>query len=281
MDISNVGRTILALRKEKNVTQDELASFVGVSAQAVSKWENGGAPDCALLPGIADFFGVSIDALFGRSVTNYCGVTEAVAKQIADAPEKERLALMDRLCWTMEVALFADYPSSRNDKTAAPPRVPGSQKYSEYHSESGGYTLVGLDSNLPFFLLLPKTPALSDFPVATDALCEFFTALSDRDVLGAFMLITRTPSKNFTAKRLVKELNISEEKAEAVLGLLLKYDYVIKNEVEIDDVVHSVYSCQTTPLSALSPFLMLSMRIIAGSNGFVYFRGGNFTPCMM
>ena len=56
MGIETMGKRIAALRKERGVKQDELASFVGVSTQAVSKWENGGAPDIELLPKIADFF---------------------------------------------------------------------------------------------------------------------------------------------------------------------------------------------------------------------------------
>lgn len=62
-----LSRNILALRRESGLTQEGLASKLGLSFQAVSKWENGGSsPDIALLPEIADIFGVSIDRLFGR-----------------------------------------------------------------------------------------------------------------------------------------------------------------------------------------------------------------------
>ena len=64
--VQTIGMQIAKLRKEKNITQEELAKNLDVSAQAVSKWENGGAPDLELLPKIADYFGVSIDYLFGR-----------------------------------------------------------------------------------------------------------------------------------------------------------------------------------------------------------------------
>lgn len=70
MDMTIIGKQIAALRKERGIKQEELAGYVGVTAQAVSKWENGGVPDTELIPKIADFFGVSIDALFGRSLTD-------------------------------------------------------------------------------------------------------------------------------------------------------------------------------------------------------------------
>jgi len=58
---------ILSLRKEKVLTQEALAQQLGVSFQAVSKWENEqSCPDIALLPLLADIFEVPIDSLFGR-----------------------------------------------------------------------------------------------------------------------------------------------------------------------------------------------------------------------
>ena len=58
---------IAALRKEAGMTQEQLATRLGVSFQAVSKWENGlSCPDIMLLPQLADLFSVTIDSLFGR-----------------------------------------------------------------------------------------------------------------------------------------------------------------------------------------------------------------------
>lgn len=60
-----IGEKIKALRKAKNVSQEVLANILGVTFQAVSKWETGvAAPDIALIPTLASFFGVSIDELF-------------------------------------------------------------------------------------------------------------------------------------------------------------------------------------------------------------------------
>ena len=64
MDI-NLGNRISALRKARNMTQEALGRAVGVSAQAVSKWENGGTPDVELLPTLANALCVTMDGLFG------------------------------------------------------------------------------------------------------------------------------------------------------------------------------------------------------------------------
>lgn len=60
-----LGEKIRTLRKQKNISQEILAGSLGVSFQAVSKWETGSAmPDVTLIPAIACFFGVSTDELF-------------------------------------------------------------------------------------------------------------------------------------------------------------------------------------------------------------------------
>lgn len=62
-----LGNKIAELRKEKGMTQEALANQLGVSNQAVSKWEaNQSCPDIQLLPVIADLFEISLDDLFGR-----------------------------------------------------------------------------------------------------------------------------------------------------------------------------------------------------------------------
>lgn len=61
-----IGTNIKRLRQNKGVTQEILGEALGISSQAVSKWENESAlPDILILPKIADYFGISIDELMG------------------------------------------------------------------------------------------------------------------------------------------------------------------------------------------------------------------------
>lgn len=63
-----IGKSIKELRKERHLTQEQLAELVDVSFQAVSKWENGIAlPDITLVPRLAQIFGVTTDELFAYS----------------------------------------------------------------------------------------------------------------------------------------------------------------------------------------------------------------------
>ena len=69
MDQQKIGRCILDLRKQEKLTQAELADRLGVTAQAVSKWENGrGMPDIALLKKISEEFHVDLTGLLEGSL---------------------------------------------------------------------------------------------------------------------------------------------------------------------------------------------------------------------
>ena len=76
-------KTLQTLRKEKGVTQEQLAGYLGVSAQAVSKWENGSYPEGDLLPRISEYFGVSISYLYGQE-TEKVSLEQAVLDQFKE-----------------------------------------------------------------------------------------------------------------------------------------------------------------------------------------------------
>ena len=62
----NIGEKIKALRKTTGRKQEDLATALGVTPQAVSRWEaNGGYPDIEMIPAIANYFHITIDELFG------------------------------------------------------------------------------------------------------------------------------------------------------------------------------------------------------------------------
>ena len=61
-----IAENIVEFRKRKGVTQEEMASFLGVTKASVSKWENGQSmPDILMLPQLATYFGVTVDDLLG------------------------------------------------------------------------------------------------------------------------------------------------------------------------------------------------------------------------
>ena len=80
MDQKRIGVFIAQCRKEKNLTQMQLAELLGITNQAVSKWENGrGMPDMSLLQPLCDVLGISLNELFSGehiSAEEYKGKAE-------------------------------------------------------------------------------------------------------------------------------------------------------------------------------------------------------------
>ena len=80
----NFGENLQKLRKEKNISQEQLAEELNVSRQTIGKWENGVTyPETECLIQISDFFEVSIDTLLKGTVTD-SNITESVSNGKAD-----------------------------------------------------------------------------------------------------------------------------------------------------------------------------------------------------
>ena len=97
-DFSRLGENIASLRRATGLTQELLADRLGVTSQAVSKWERQlSCPDVSLLPAMAEVFGVGIDELFAEAPTD-------ITKAIEDLPWEDdgrvRIAVFEgkRLC---------------------------------------------------------------------------------------------------------------------------------------------------------------------------------------
>ena len=101
MDLS-IGNKIRCLRKQRGVTQEQLAEAIGISFQAISKWENNLAlPDITLAPALASYFGVTMDELFDYNLRETEKKIEAICDDAytfrSDDPAKSREILEEGL----------------------------------------------------------------------------------------------------------------------------------------------------------------------------------------
>lgn len=89
----SLGKRIMVNRKSLGMTQEQLAERIGVSAQAVSKWENDqSCPDISALPSLADIFGITLDELLGRTQETPVHTGEVVQADVIreDSEDKKR-----------------------------------------------------------------------------------------------------------------------------------------------------------------------------------------------
>lgn len=100
MDQIKIGTFLKLLRKEKNLTQEQLAEQLGVSNRTVSRWENGNnMPDISLLSEIAEFYDVSIpELIYGeRKSENMREEAKEVAETMSDYAKAEKETLVKSL----------------------------------------------------------------------------------------------------------------------------------------------------------------------------------------
>lgn len=98
-----IGEQIKKFRIKKGITQEELGRLVGVTTQAVSKWERGGVPDAELIPDIADALGVSTDTLYGRK--NIQCIEDMALEEILSASREDGFKKAFQILWSMSLGL--------------------------------------------------------------------------------------------------------------------------------------------------------------------------------
>ena len=94
-----IGDTIKRIRRERNLTQEEVAAHLGISFQSISKWERGdGYPDITMLPALAHYFQITVDELLGISEieknNKYDEINRLWAENNADRRHQENVTLM-------------------------------------------------------------------------------------------------------------------------------------------------------------------------------------------
>ena len=115
----NLGNKIREFRKNRGITQEQLAIALNMSPQAVSKWEMGaGYPDVAMLPVIAAYFGVSLDTLFDYDPEE---IEEKIKKVIISANHKRSFEDKEKVL----LDGIAAYPGSDALKTELLERYAG------------------------------------------------------------------------------------------------------------------------------------------------------------
>jgi len=274
----SIGKNILELRKQKGVTQEALADAVGVSGQAVSKWEGGGSPDIELLQPIADYFNVTIDRLFGRNTYNFAdigGKVVAYLRSISDSDERFRKVF--ELCWLIEFANFGSM------KLHPPPNeelhIPDIPDINALHGRQfsqilidGGITSLGMNNDLRYFIVMPQPEeGWGKTLHYKEAYKDMFALLADEATLKTlFFLYARVENKPFTPKFIEQHLGIVEEEAVTILEGLKKF--VHTSEIEFDDEVKTVYNFNENP--AFIPFLTFLEELLDRPNSFTCYQGG-------
>ncbi|MBR4780199.1 MAG: helix-turn-helix transcriptional regulator [Lachnospiraceae bacterium] len=256
------------LRKQKGVTQEQLASFLGVSPQAVSKWENGSYPEGDLLPKISEYFEVSISYLYGQE-TEKKSFEQMVLDELYSLHEKENEKsassheeyfekLLD-IAWTGQIACW------KNNKYYYKKVVPEEGvRTASVISDDAGFGYFNLNLEKQYYALVKEPEdGFSSHLKLSEGLRSFFRGLGEPGVLEIlFFLMSLKTFEAVSVSTLSEIIGMDVDKIQNIMDKLTAGDKggrVIQcvNVVKSDDT-ETAYSIEP---SGIVPFIVLLLSM--------------------
>ena len=254
----SLSANIKRLRLEKNLTQEQLATKLGVSAQAVSKWETSETyPDGALLVPLANELQVSLDELFGNETVTMADISGRIMKLIHNTEAKERFNVARDIGWQIERGLF----NCRMEigKKYSPNEIKN-QKNASYILDDNGFTIVS-NGKEPFFAVFPQPEdGYGHFLNDKEDLQKIFAALSHTDTMNALIyLYHKAENYVFESAVLERDCEITNDQINAVIDDLLTLKLIRKQELTINGEKRVLY--YSRPSHKLLAVLLMTREI--------------------
>ena len=254
----SLSANIKRLRLEKDMTQEQLATKLGVSAQAVSKWETSETyPDGALLIPLANELEVSLDELFGNDSVTMADISSKIVKLIHNTEAKERFNVARDIGWQIERGLF----NCRMEigKKYNPNEIKN-QKNASYILDDNGFTIVS-NGKEPFFSVFPPpVEGYGHFLNDKDDLQKIFAALSHTDTMNALIyLYHKAENYVFESAVLERDCEIANDQINAVIEDLLTLKLIWKQELAINGESRVLY--YSRPSHKLLAVLLMAREI--------------------
>lgn len=225
--------TILqTLRKDKKITQEQLATYLGVSPQAVSKWENGSYPEGDLLPKIADYFGVSIDYLYGREEKD-CSFEQKVLnhfKEELKAEQETGKSIVDvtdfweklyDVIWAVQICPWAP----NKDYYGRTVSAETGSKAASVMFNNHGYSYMNLDKGNEFYFLMKDNELDGSFAhwmKHSGKIRDLFKILSDEDNVRILLYLYSLGSDEYAnVDTIAVTTGVSKDKVERLVKYML------------------------------------------------------------
>ena len=236
----SLSTNIKRLRQEKNLTQEQLAAKLGVSAQAVSKWETSETyPDGTLLVPLAQELDVSLDVLFDNNSVSMADISSRIMSLIYNTKAKERFNVARDICWQIERGLFNCCMEIEKEYD---PNEIKNQKQASYILDDTGFTIIS-NGKEPFFAVFPQPEeGFGHFLEDKEELRKIFEALSHKDTVNALIYLYQEDRDYvFESSVLAKECEIGNDQIDAVLEDLRMLKVVWGQEVTINGKKRMLY----------------------------------------
>ncbi|MBQ7976934.1 MAG: helix-turn-helix transcriptional regulator [Clostridia bacterium] len=238
--MNSIGNVIAKLRKNNEMTQEELAVKIGVSAQTISKWETGSTmPDILLLPVIADVFNVTIDFLFGKEYHNTALPIEH--NEFAEKIYKEFLYDLYRGFLDKET-VSDEVLKNVEDIIEYWDRHPDSQMLMQQGANRTTDRYCGAYGNKDLGIIWRRAYNDSLKLLEDDNAGKFLADFSNKDFRKIMVYQLENPYGMFTVDSIALKCDIAPENARPALEKLVKYNFTDTWEVDLGEETKNVYS---------------------------------------
>ena len=234
-----LSKTIKKLRLQRGLTQEELASLLGVSGQAVSKWEtNDTYPDGSLLLPLAEVLGVSLDTLFDNRTVSMTDASQRVLRLFQNTKRENRISLARELCWQIQRGLVLDDAESPTED----PQECTPKKRASFFLGDNGFTLIS-DGEEPFFSVFEEPQdGFGHFLEDKEALRQLFLVLSEEDTLRALIYLMEQPQGYvFEGEVLERACSIDDRRLADVLNGLSQLKAIKRRALSINGENRTLY----------------------------------------
>lgn len=259
--MSAIGDQIKKYRIEKDITQEKLGQLIGVTTQAVSRWERGGMPDAEILPHLADALGVSIDALFGREEQSF---EMTIARQLCQMPREEAYRYAFNICWAIEIGLVGDI-SIMDDivNKFVDKSITSMDKKKDYFAKivhDNGIANARISPGFQnFFLMVEHYGSLKEHISDPEKLRRVFEIFADEKILRIIFYIYSRPNIPISASLIAKSTGLSLNEVDNCMEILCSNDIAIHKIVATVDGDMNAYIIR--PESYAIPLLCFADEI--------------------
>lgn len=258
--MSVIGKQIKKYRIAKGITQEQLGQLVGVTTQAVSKWECGGTPDAELLPQLSQVLSVSIDALFGREEQS---LAVSIARKICQMPNEEAYRYAFNICWAIEVGLVHDISTIDALLGAFIDNNVESEDNADYSSkmmQDEGFTTVRLSPDFHhFFLMVEPQSSIKDKLADLETLRRVFQIFADKKLLRIIFYMYSRLNTPIATSLISKNTGIDMKEVDRCMEILCKNNLAARNVVATAD--GEIYSYMFHQESSVMPLLCFADEI--------------------
>ncbi len=220
-----IGKQIKKYRTKKGLSQEELGRVVGVTTQAVSKWERGGVPDAELLPKIAGALGITINMLYEQDQIR--SLEDALTDEIVEMGLRDGFSRLFSFVWktTLGFSGLDDAKKGFADDGRAPGELREKNGYHYYARASfdDGMINAKMDTDIGYCFFMPEPEnGYAQFFADREQLSETFSVLAEKDALTILFYMYTRINLPVSLSQIAANVNLDVKRTEELMEKLCR-----------------------------------------------------------